>query len=229
MMKTITLEDMKIKHHSLFKSFKSERIDWDHIRNDSDEPSYYIPEDQSSYERICSYQLNEENFKEINDLMAELKSTKIFSVGSGRSCLEYNLAKLNIDVIVSDKSNTIKRLKKLKIFTAVLNLDFFESIQKIRDQDIVLLSRIDTELKDLELKKLFNELSKKVSFVIFIPAQILSLKSLFVEFYIRFKSILFLKKKVFCGYTRSFSHFVSLWENGFNHKKYKTFYLLTAK
>ena len=115
MMKTITLEDMKIKHHSLFKSFKGERIDWDHIRNDSDEPSYYIPEDQSSYERICSYQLNEENFKEINDLMAELKSTKIFSVGSGRSCLEYNLAKLNIDVIVSDKSNTIKRLKKLKI------------------------------------------------------------------------------------------------------------------
>lgn len=220
---------MKIKHHSLFKSLKKDQIDWDYLRDDSKELNYFIPNDRDSYEKLCIQSFDYNLLNEINSLMSKLDSTQIFSLGSGRSCLEYKLAGLKYDVIVSDKSRSINRLKKLNIFSEIFNLNFQESIKKIRDRDIVILGRIDTELEDDELILLFNELGKKVKYVVFIPAKILNLKNILVEAYVRFKSIFFSKKKIFCGYIRSSSHIKSLWKESFNHKKFKTFYLLKSK
>tara|TARA_B100002019_G_C21198320_1_gene562596 strand:- start:274 stop:936 length:663 start_codon:yes stop_codon:yes gene_type:complete len=220
---------MKIKHHSLFKSLDKERIDWDYLRDDSRELNYYIPNDIDTYEKLCTQSFDYNQFNKIKSLMTKLGSTQIFSLGSGRSCLEYKLAKLKYDVIISDNSKSIKRLKNLNIFTEILNLNFQESIKKIRDKDVVLLGRIDTEIDDDELMVLFNELGKKAKYVIFIPAKILNLKNILVEAYIRFKSSFFFKKKIFCGYIRSTGHLKSLWKKSFDHKNYKTFYLLKSK
>lgn len=220
---------MKIKHHSLFKSLNKDQIDWDYLRDDSSELSYYIPNDRDLYEKLCIQSFNFNQLNEIESLLSKLDSTQIFSLGSGRSCLEFKLAEMKYDVIVSDKSESINRLKKLNMFSEIFNLNFQESIKKIRDEDIVLLGRIDTELEDDELILLFNELGKKVKYVVFIPAKILTLKNILVEAYIRFKSSFFSKKKIFCGYLRSSGHIKSLWKESFDHKDFKTFYLLKSK
>ena len=60
------------------------------------------------------------------------------------------------------------------------------------------MSRIYTELTDDQLIKMFNSMAKiKIKYIFFIPAQLLTFKSLIIEIYLRIKPKLFKKKLVF--------------------------------
>ena len=220
---------MKIKHHSLFKNLETNNIDWNHLRNDYDEEHYFIPKDLNQYSDVCKK--DKYGIDELSDQLINNNIEKIFSIGSGRACQEYFLVKKNFQVTVSDISNSILNLKKFNIFYNVINKDFFESIHQIDDiQTALLLGRIDTELTDELLEKLFKQIHlKKIKFIVFIPAQVLTFKSFFMEYYIRIKSIFLNKKLIFCGYTRSFSILEKFWSDFYNTQKFKGFYLLIRK
>ena len=68
-------------------------------------------------------------------------------------------------------------------------IDIRKTIEiEIKSNTLVLLSRVDTELEDFELENLFQELHKKnVNHILFIPAQLLTLKSIIIQFYIYIK------------------------------------------
>ena len=224
----ITFGPMTIKHHNIFNNLNESQINWEYLRSDSTEEHYYLPQNEEDYIKICGDD-HEQISKNISKTLKHLKKVSIFSLGSGRSCLEYNLTKEGLRVSVSDFTKSILRLKKFGFFENVFHKDFFNAIKEIKDEHVILLSRIDTELTNSELKELFKMLSVKTEYIIFIPGQMLTFNSLISELFIRVKSILFNKKLVFCGYTRSIYSFKNLWKDYYSTDKLESFYLLKLK
>ncbi|MBJ25254.1 MAG: hypothetical protein CMC91_03850 [Flavobacteriaceae bacterium] len=222
---------MKIKHHSVFINLDSDEINWDTLRNDPAEINYFIPSKKDDFIEICNKGINKAQIQIIDEILKKYNIKKIFSLGSGRSCLEYNLKMLNYKIKISDKSDSINILKKFKIFDKIYNCDFFQATKFLSGFDgLVLMSRIDTELKDSELKKLFRSLrDKSVKYILFIPAQQLNFKTLFYEIYIRLKSFILRKKMIFCGYSRTFNSYRKTWENFYFEEKFFGFYLLKLR
>tara|TARA_B100000686_G_scaffold345249_1_gene429477 strand:+ start:5734 stop:6408 length:675 start_codon:yes stop_codon:yes gene_type:complete len=221
---------MKIQHHSIFKNLNSNNIDWSFIRNDFEEEKYFMPRTKEEYINLVKNDYsNEIILNEISSFLDKLNINHIFSLGSGRAFLEYKLKIRNFKVIVSDNDKSINKLKQFNLFDKAYNLSIENAKTKLKNfQGLVLLSRIDTELTDSQLMNLFSDLSSLgVKYVFFIPAQLLTLKSFFTELLIRIKSILYRKKLVKCGYSRSNKLLKKLWKKFYNVKSInKKYYLL---
>tara|TARA_B100000902_G_C27265175_1_gene893113 strand:+ start:155 stop:829 length:675 start_codon:yes stop_codon:yes gene_type:complete len=211
---------MKIKHHSLFKNLNSERIDWNYIRNDLEENQYFIPYNKSLYIKNANQDKSHDIYiREILGLINRYKIKSVFSIGSGRGHLEYKLKKNNLNVTISDKDESIERIKRFKIFDKVYKSSFLEITPKLQNYNgLLIISRIDTEIEDYQLNQLFKSLAKcNVKYIFFIPAQLLNLKSFLIEIWIRIKCKILMKKMVYCGYTRSENLFKKFWR-----RHYKT-------
>lgn len=219
---------MKIKHHSIFNNLDDSDIDWDSLRNDPTEKHYYLPFDKEEYINLCNLNVNHRQIKTVLSLIKKVNFNKVFSVGSGRACLEYHLSSKQ-DVTVSDLSSSILRLKKFKLFEEVYQMDIFEAIKYIKPDQVLILGRIDTELDDQQLNLIFKLIFEKGNPIIFIPGQELNLQILLTEILIRIKSKLIGKKLVFCGFSRSLNHFKNLWSKYYTSYKLNGVYLLNVK
>tara|TARA_X000001036_G_C20693004_1_gene810120 strand:- start:278 stop:961 length:684 start_codon:yes stop_codon:yes gene_type:complete len=209
---------MRLRHYSIFNELEESKINWDYLRENNKEPLYYMPNNINDYNTIASTHNNNLLIKHTLKYVKKYNLDKLLSLGSGRAIIEYQLKlKSNLYTTVSDITNSINKIKELKIFDEVLIIDFTKKIEiDINSNTLVLLSRVDTELEDFELKNLFKELHKKnVNHILFIPAQLLNVKSIIIQFYIRLKSILLQKKLVDCGYSRSRSRFIKLMQEYF--------------
>ena len=220
---------MKIKHYTIFNQYYSSKIDWDVLRKSKEEPQYYLPKSKDEYEFI----VNEANYKDIIESTVEYidsnKLDTILSLGSGRSILEYQLKlKTGIRTIISDITDSILTLKQLNFFDEVLLIDITKKINlNITERSIILLPRIDTELTDTQIKELFRSLNEEgVKYILFIPAQLISIKSILIQVYIFVRALIQNKSLVEAGYSRSRSRFKKLWKEFYDiHKSYNFKYL----
>lgn len=206
---------MKIKHHSIFKELSTQKIDWSKLRINKNEKGYYLPNDFSQYlEDRNLEEKYDEIINNIENLVNRHKIDRIISLGSGVAALEYHLKKkLKLKVEVSDCDNSINILDSFKIFDKVFVLDLKDNFKINCDKNtLILLSRVDTELSDEELKSLFYKLYKlNINYIYFIPAQVLNFSTLIIEIKTFIYSILLRKKLVLCGYSRSKLSFASSW------------------
>lgn len=198
---------MKIKHNVFFKSSKDSIIDWDKLRDDKSESAFYIPENKIDYIKLANSVDYENEKLEILSFCKEFNISRIISIGSGRCLLEYHLKKSSkLSVVVSDSSKSILRIKSFDLIDEALCVSDFTGVSNdyICEKTMFLLSRIDTEFDDAGLNHLIKSLyDNDVKYIYFIPAQILSLKTILIEikFYIMSK---FIKGTlVFCGYSRT--------------------------
>ena len=132
--------------------------------------------------------------------------------------------KTRVHTTISDITESILRIEKFKIFDEIKLIDFTKSVNlKNENSTIVILSRIDTELSDSQLKNLFKNLyDSDIEYLLFIPAQLITFQSILIQFYIIIKSILFRKKLVDCGSSRSRSRFIRIWSLYYDiDQKYK--------
>jgi len=219
---------MRIRHHSIFKNLNKNVIDWEQLRNDPSENSYFLPETKSTYIELCNQNFDENLTSAIYKILKANSIDEIFSLGSGRATLEFHLSKSK-NVTVSDSSSSILKLKNFEIFNNVYHLNLFDALENIKPKQLVLLGRIDTELDDQELKLLFKKLYNKGNKIIFIPAQKLTLKTFLIEYYIRLKALFFFKKLVFCGFSRTQRRFKKLWGKEFKMLNLGRFYFLTLQ
>jgi len=227
-MKTIIFIKMKIKHHSIFNNLRDKSINWNALRDDQMEPHYFLPKEKKDYVKLCNLNKNKILIDSIVKILDNKKIKNIFSLGSGRACLEFHLSK-HKEVTISDLSKSILNLKKYNLFKNVYHLDIFDALEKIELHQIVLLGRIDTEFDDKQLKLLFNKMHIKQNPILFIPAQKLTIFSLLMEIYIRIKAIFLFKKLVFCGYSRTYKHFEKIWSDYYKFYPFKGFYYLEPK
>ena len=206
---------MKIKHHTILNKYDKYKINWDFLRDDESEEHYFIPKIKDEFINLCRSQTNyDETIKDLVRFSKFKKADKIFSLGSGRACLEFLLKDFISEVYISDISKSIKTLKNFNVFDGAFQLDFFQTIKKLKNfNGVVLLSRIDTELEDEELIMLFSRLSlAEVKYIYFIPAQLITGRTFIGELFIRLKSFFLNKKLIFCGYSRSKKLLSSFWE-----------------
>lgn len=217
---------MRIRHNSIFKNLNKNVLDWEHLRNDPSENSYFLPEDKSMYVKLCNQNFDENLTSMINEIMESNNIDEVFSLGSGRATLEFHLSKSK-NVTVSDSCSSILKLKRFQIFDNIYHLNVFDALKKIKPKQLVLLGRIDTELDDHDLKLLFKKLYNQKNQIIFIPAQKLTIKTFLIEYYIRLKAFFLIKRLVFCGYSRTERSFKNLWGKEFKMLNFDKFYLLT--
>ena len=210
---------MKIKHHSVFNELSTNTIDWSIIRSNKKEKGYYLPDNLDIYIKDRkSEKKYEEIVKEISNIIKANSIKRVVSLGSGLAALEYHLKNaIEIQIEVSDLDHSIK------IFDKVFPLDLRSDFKIEAKDSLVLLSRIDTELTDEELKTLFDSLYKSGSNIIyFIPAQILNFSTIVREIKIILYSFLKNKKRVFCGYSRSKKSFINSWSRNYNYTELKS-------
>lgn len=220
---------MKLKHYSIFNKHKKSKINWNYLRDNKNETDYFIPLNEEDFLKIFESEKYEQIIYSTKKYIDKFKINRIISLGSGRSSLEYQLKlKTGVYTIISDITESILRLKKLDFFDEILFIDITKKFDlKSSSSTMVLLPRIDTELSDSQLKNLFKNLNKqKVKFILFIPAQLLSIKSILVQFYIILKAVILKKPLVDCGYSRSRSSFKKLWKEFYDiHTNYNYKYL----
>tara|TARA_B100000029_G_C17425877_1_gene906029 strand:+ start:227 stop:910 length:684 start_codon:yes stop_codon:yes gene_type:complete len=206
---------MKIKHYSIFNELSEPKIDWNNLRENKNESQYFIPNNIDDYNLIS----DNEDYKKITErtinFIEENNIERIFSIGSGRAIFEYKLKiKTMLHTTISDITNSIFKIKKFNIFDEVLLIDITERLNlSIYPNTLMILPRIDTELSDQQMHDLFKQLNnKKVKYLLFIPAQLLTIRSLLIQLYIYLKSIITNKRLVDCGYSRNKYRFIKLWK-----------------
>jgi hypothetical protein len=208
---------MKIKHYSFFNGLSTENIDWNHLRNSDLEEPYYIPFDKKDYLELMDNLDFNLFIKYILQYCNENNINRVISIGAGRCGLEYHLkSNSRLEVIVTDTTDSILRIKNFNIFDGAYQLNLLEdsTILSIDENTMVLLCRIDTEFDDNNFKRLFNVLHNiDVKHITLIPAELLSLKIIIAEFKIQLMSLIKNKKLVFCGFARSKSEFRKAWQN----------------
>jgi len=225
---------MKIKHYSLFEHIKSNNIEWNNLRDDKSEDSYFIPFNKESYiESIKNFDFNY-YVQDIINYCQKNGLTRVISIGSGKCGLEFHLkCKSNLSIIVTDTSDSIIRIKQYNIFDDAFKFDIINSDININlnESTLVLLSRIDTEFDDVNFKLLFEVLkSKNSKHICLIPANQLTLRIIYAEFKVLIISILKRRKRVFCGYSRTTSEFIKAWSKHFEIASFKeNIFYLTEK
>ena len=220
---------MKLKHYSIFNKHKESKINWNYLRDNKNEKDYFIPLNEEDFLKIFESEKYVQIIDSTKKYIDKFKIDRIISLGSGRSSLEYQLKlKTGVYTVISDITESILRLKKLDFFDEILFIDFTKKFElKLSSSTLVLLSRIDTELSDSQIKNLFiNLYHQKVKYILFIPAQLISIKSILVQFYIILKAVILKKPLVDCGYSRSRSSFKKLWKEFYDiHTNYNYKYL----
>jgi len=209
---------VKIRHFSLFKESIDTLIlpsSWEVLRNSNQDKAYYLPHSLGEYLKKVE---TETPSYVASSIIAKAKKTNLlnlFSIGSGIASLEYQVKKFSsLRVIVSDYTRSILRIKDFMLFDQCLILDALKDPLPVNKEYIVLFPRIDTEFEDDELKTLFKKCHEKnVEYIVFIPAQLLNIRIFISEIKIIIKSILLLKKRSFCGYSRSKKAFVQLFSD----------------
>jgi hypothetical protein len=215
---------MKIKHYSIFKD-PIEDLNWELLRNNPNETSYYIPDNKIKYLKIVDVDKPSKFIEKIIAFCYKNNITNVFSIGSGIAGLEFQLKKFSkLKVIISDNNESIFRIKNFDCFDQVIKLDAFNDSYPVDSNTLVLFPRIDTEFTDDSLKIIFQKCYEShVKHILFIPAELLSIKIFLAELKVLLISLIKSKKRIFCGYARTYNSFKNLWSAYYHDVKLTNF------
>ncbi len=226
---------MKIKHYSIFNVHSNNVIDWNTLRDEELELPYCLPNTRDKYLLKVNAEKPSENVLSMVKQIQSLGYTKMLSLGSGIAQTEYYINEnSNLEIVVSDNTNSILRLKSYNIFHDALFIDIVKDNFPADEKTLVFLHRIDTEFDDKDLKTIFDKLKKAgVKHICFVPTNPYLFNILLNELKTIVLSIIKFKKRTFCGYCRSKSSLDRLWNKSYQliyeYKQRKTFYILELK
>ena len=210
---------MKIKNYTIFNHNNTKN--WNKLRDSIEFTSYFVPRLKKDYiSKLNDFKINLDIENDFTNLIKKHSINKLVSLCSGSCQVEFYLMnKFNLKCHVSDTTESMQRVKKFNIFDSVSIIDVRKPFKlNIDNNTIVLLSRIDTEFDDDQLKNIFRNLNLlEVKIIYFVPAEILNAKSFLVNIKIIIKCFLYFRKPVSWGMIRSYSSFEGLWK-----KYYKT-------
>ena len=204
---------MKIKHYGVFKN-GMEVLDWESLRNDKKEQSYYLPYTKEAYLNKVDTEKPSPVTRRILKEIEEIDVKKLFSIGAGIASQEYQLKKFSkLEIIVSDYNPTVLRLKEFNLFDGAIILDALKDCLPVNESYMVLFPRIDTEFEDNQLSSLFEKCyTAGIKHICIIPAELLTFRIIVAEIKTLLLSIIKRKPRVFCGYARSLGCFRKIWE-----------------
>jgi len=148
---------MKLKHFAVFNNLKGS-LDWEKLRNDSNEAAYFLPNTKDEYLRMPINEYYSSLAKIIVNEIDNIDIKDIFSIGSGNAQIEY-LIKKNSDfnVIVSDYNDSVLRLKQFGIFNDAVVFNVLKDKLPMNENYVIIFPRIDTEFTDKQLTDIFEK------------------------------------------------------------------------
>lgn len=219
---------MKIKNYTIFNHNNTKN--WNKLRDSIEFTSYYVPRLKKDYiSKLNDFKINLDVENDFTNLIKKHSIDKLVSLCSGSCQFEfYLMKKFDLKCHVSDTTESMQRVKNFNIFDSVSVIDVRKPFKlNIDNNTMVLLSRIDTEFDDNEMKTIFNNLSDLgVKLIYFIPAEILTIKTFLIKIKIIFKCLLEFRKPISWGYIRSHHSFEKLWKKHYKTKT-KNFFGLT--
>lgn len=226
---------MKIKHYSVFRVHSNKIINWNDLRDEELELPYWMPASKDKYLTKVNAEKVSESVLAMIEQIQKIGYTKILSLGSGIAQTEYHIKQnSNLEVVVSDNTDSIKRLKEYNIFSDALLIDIVRDDFPANEKTLILLHRIDTEFDNEDFKLIFDKCKKlNVKHICVVPTNPLAYSIVLNELKTVILSIMKFKKRTFCGYARSKSSLIKLWAKYykivFEHNKEKPFYIIEAQ
>ena len=204
---------MRIKHYTYFKS-RVPTLNWDKLRDDLSEDSYYVPDNKEQY--IAKLQAREPSGEAtaIIDFIRDRRLASVLSIGSGICWLEFQLRDSIPILAVSDVTASINRIASFEVFDEAFQFDVLNDPIPMSNIDLVLLPRVDTEFTDDQLHALFKKLrTHGVRYVALSPATDLGLRVIVAEVRVRIRWLLTREAPAFCGYFRNYRGLEKTWSD----------------
>ena len=223
---------MKLKHYSVFKVNTTDVIDWNSLRDEEQESHYCLPNSREKYLLKVSDGAPSDSVLMMIRQIQELKYKKVLSLGCGIAHTEYLIQEnSDLQVTVSDNTESIKRLKSYGVFYNALSLDILLDDFPVNNETIILMHRIDTEFNDAQMMSIFSKCKKLgVKHICFVPTDPVISSIIKNEAKTLILSIIKNRKRTFCGYCRSKSSLIKLWTPFykliFEYKDGKPFYII---
>jgi hypothetical protein len=115
---------MKIKHYCIYNIHSNKVIDWNTIRDEELELLYCLPNTRDKYLLKVNAEKPSENVLSMVKQIQSLGYPKILSLVSGIAQTVYYINEnSNLEIVVSDNTNSIFRLKSYNIFHDALLID----------------------------------------------------------------------------------------------------------
>ncbi|MBR0599531.1 hypothetical protein [Sinanaerobacter chloroacetimidivorans] len=186
---------------------------WDVVRCDDNNTPFSIPNKEKFFiEKAIG--LYKEETEDIANLISEIGFKEIFSAGCGCGFLEYNLKKINPELIVKAtdfNSKSIERLKSVfKLCDSIETFNILTDNYRSSDDLLYLFFRIDTEIHDAEWLNVFRRMhTDKARYILIVATEFLTFERFIKE---TIKGVLRgIKGYTFCGYIRTKDSFEALW------------------
>lgn len=202
---------MRIRHYAQFRS-QMRDLDWDRLRNDSNEASYHVPFDRETYLKRVEAVVPGRLTDAIASFVHEHDIETILSVGAGIGVLEYQLRASVDRVIVTDITDSIERLASFGVFDDAFRFDVIRDPMPETRIDLALLPRIDTEFTDDQFRAVFAKFGNHgVRYICLEPGALLNLRMILVESRVWLRSLVAGKRPAFCGYFRDLRGLEKAW------------------
>ena len=189
---------------------------WNQMRCSQD-GIYSIPKDREMWVRRAQDEFPRKVGEDLATYLTKISIKKVFSVGVGAGGMEYHLKKSypSCELTCSDfEAETIKNLKN--VFTECDEFRVFDLLDTPLTHDFVVMSRVENEFNDDDLKKIFSMAQSKN--ILLIISDVLSLYRVFILAKDNFVAKIAGRRGPCAGYKRTWDQLESLFSNTYTIK-----------
>ncbi|RKJ20031.1 hypothetical protein D7X48_10755 [bacterium D16-50] len=228
---------MKIRHFYCFDTKAStnmhsdalDRNNWEVLRAYEDGGAFSLERTREDYIKNCEgSQSYKETAQKISHIVQKNKWNTVVSLGVGKAVLEYQLKKMSPQLTIECTDFTKQSLDMLgKMFVECDRFSVFDiandDFSVYRDMDAVIMHRISTEFTRTQWKAIFHKMHDAgIKNVLFIPTELLTIKSAIKEKLHYVANIIRHKKNIFCGWMYTRNEFLNFFRgNDKNHPLYE--------
>ncbi len=229
---------MKIKHYYSFDESESGNMyfkelnasNWDLLRTNEKAGPFSIEREINAYEQNCD---SSQAFKDAARIICRLLKqynikNRLVSLGCGKGIVEWHIKRFMPELYIKCTDYTSEGLKLLeKVFISCNEFDVFDMMadkdyESLRQDDTVLMFRVSTEFSLNQWKEIFDKIYRGgVKYIVFVPADILTLPILINEKRAFFSNWLRHRKNTFSGWLYSRKEYTKIFMGTGKKPRYK--------
>lgn len=194
---------MRIRHYALFNN-GLRNLDWDRLRDEETEFSYYVPFTREEYLARVEQVPQSSVGHSIAAFIRQHSIHTALSVGIGIGALEYGLRDVVDRLIVTDVTDSIDRIQSFEVFDVALRFDILRDPLPDTDIELAILPRVDTEFTDSQFREIYAKLHESsIRYVCLVPVGLLNVRMILAECRTWLRSAVGQRRPVFSGFYRS--------------------------
>jgi hypothetical protein len=219
--------EMRCKHYFYFgeevqKKMQSGKLEcngWEVLREQGDR-NFSVDKSIEEFRNTCH---NADSYakmaKVTSNVLDRYGHNRVASLGIGKGIFEWHLKNFNPKLYVIGTDYTKQSIKLLRqVFTECDELKVFDmknNSYRELGAECLIMYRVSTEFNYEDWCEIFEKMyNDGVQSIIFIPTELLNIKSASIEILLRLKNKIMGRKEIFCGYMYSLGDFKKIFSHG---------------